>query len=67
MATEADGLQLRPLDGNYKTCLTRIGLLMEGLGNLLEIPIHFHSNLASGLRCVSGYGALSTHRILTFR
>jgi len=32
MAAEAEGLQTRPLDGNYKTCLTRIGLLMEGLG-----------------------------------
>jgi hypothetical protein len=31
MAAEAEGLQIRPLDGNYKTCLTRIGLLMEGL------------------------------------
>jgi hypothetical protein len=30
MAAEAEGLQIRPLDGNYKTCLTRIGLLMEG-------------------------------------
>jgi hypothetical protein len=32
MATEAEGLQIRPLDGNGKTCLTRTGLLMEGLG-----------------------------------
>ncbi len=32
MAAEADEFHRRPLDGNYKTCLTRIGLLMEGLG-----------------------------------
>jgi hypothetical protein len=25
-------LHRRPLDGNYKTCLTQAGLLMEGLG-----------------------------------
>ena len=32
MAAEADGLLIRPLDGNYKTCLKRVGLLMEGVG-----------------------------------
>src|ERR1700674_4528455 len=32
MAAEADEFHRRPLDGNHKTCLTRIGLLMEGLG-----------------------------------
>src|SRR6266566_5445153 len=32
MAAEAKGLPTRPLDGNHKTCLTQIGLLMEGLG-----------------------------------
>src|SRR5580700_879506 len=35
MAAEAEGLPIRPLDGNHKTCLTRIGLLMEGLENNL--------------------------------
>ena len=34
MAAEAEGLQIRPLDGNHKTCLTRIGPLMEGLSQL---------------------------------
>jgi hypothetical protein len=38
MAAEAEGLPLRPLDGNHKTCLTRIGLLMEGVGRI-ERPI----------------------------
>jgi hypothetical protein len=35
MAAEADEFPGRPLDekGNYKTDLTRTGLLMEGLGN----------------------------------
>jgi hypothetical protein len=32
MAAEAEGLQIRPLDGNDKTRLTLTGLLMEGLG-----------------------------------
>jgi hypothetical protein len=34
MAAEAEELHIRPLGGNYKTCLTRIGLLMEGLARL---------------------------------
>jgi hypothetical protein len=36
MAAEADEFHRRPPDGNYKTCLTRIGLLMEG-GNLVSL------------------------------
>src|ERR1700733_4180280 len=36
MAAEAEGLQIRPLDGNCKSCLTRIGLLMEGLGKVIS-------------------------------
>jgi len=32
MAAEAEGLPIRPLDGNDKTRLTLTGLLMEGLG-----------------------------------
>jgi hypothetical protein len=39
MATEAEGLQIRPLDGNGKTCLTRTGLLMEGLGSGFRGPV----------------------------
>jgi hypothetical protein len=31
MAAEAEGLQIRPLDGNDKTRLTLTGLLMEGV------------------------------------
>ena len=38
MAAEAERLPIRPLDGNCKTCLTRIGLLMEGLGNAAAAP-----------------------------
>jgi hypothetical protein len=38
MAAEADGLQMRPLDGNHKTGLTPIGLLMEGRGG--EVPTY---------------------------
>ena len=34
MAAEAEGLPIRPLDGNDKTRLTLTGLLMEGLGQL---------------------------------
>jgi hypothetical protein len=33
MAAEAEELHRRPLDGNYKTCLTQAGLLMEGYGS----------------------------------
>jgi hypothetical protein len=33
MAAEADEFHRRPLDWNHKTCLTQIGLLMEGLGD----------------------------------
>ncbi len=39
MAAEAKGLPTGPLDGNHKTCLTQIGLLMEGLGHLVVLPV----------------------------
>jgi hypothetical protein len=44
MAAEADEHQTRPLDGNYKTCLTRTGLLMEGLGSqeLANLVVYYH-------------------------
>jgi hypothetical protein len=35
MAAEADEFHRRPLDWTHKTCLTQIGLLMEGLGSLI--------------------------------
>jgi hypothetical protein len=42
MAAEAEGLQIRPLDGNCKSCLTRIGLLMEGPGILKRVGFADH-------------------------
>jgi len=34
MPAEAGEFHRRPLDLNHKTCLTRIGLLIEGLGSV---------------------------------
>jgi hypothetical protein len=55
MAAEAEGLLIRPLDGKYKTCLTRIGLLMEGLGPNI-VDLHLRANPQNSLSSIDSLG-----------
>jgi hypothetical protein len=66
MAAEAEELLRRPLDGNCKTCLTRIGLLMEGLGQQ-EVLCPSALPAPAGSMAKNGYymdsGELSVNRV----